>query len=235
MAGSDFLRNNLNQHIQKNTESFNQDVEIRQVVSKVHRTLQQEYPDLPIYWKETVHLRELESIVSNKVLTSDITYIKPDGGFLYIKMNGENKCILSAEQKRQGTNDARLLEGLSKQSQGNAAERLGKNVKGLDVLFCNEDIYPFVAFLQGCDFYDPESTIGDRIRTIFHFQEINTINLEWRKIGKHLYTGGSYFMRGHSMYEKPGTSNWTFEEMYDVMYKIASASIEHYLHEYGKV
>ena len=234
MAGSEFLRKNLNQHTQKNKESFNQDVEIKQVVANVHHTLNDEYPDLQVYWKETISLRELESIVSDKTLTSNITYIKPDGGFLYIKLNGKDKYILSSEQKRQGTNDSRLLEGLSKQSQGNAAERLGKNVKGLDVLFCNEDIYPFVVFLQGCDFFDGESTIGDRIRTIAQFQEMNTINLYWKKIGKHLSTGGSYFMRGHSMYETPGTSNWTFDEMFLVMYSIAKQSIEHYLLESKK-
>lgn len=31
------------------------------------------------------------------------------------------------------------------------------------------------------------------------------------------------------MYEKPGTSDWTYEEMYDIMYEIASKSVEYYL------
>ena len=45
-------------------------------------------------------------------------------------------------------------------------ERLGKNFNGLDLLFINEEILPFVTFLQGCDFHETE-TIGDRVITIF--------------------------------------------------------------------
>ena len=141
----------------------------------------------------------------------------------------KKKYILVSEQKRQGTNDKRITEGKSKQSQGNAAERLGKNVDALDVMFGDEDIYPFVVFLQGCDFYDVESTIGDRIRTIAKFQETNKINLHWKQLQKHNFFGGSYFMRGHSMLDKPGSSDWSKKEMFDVMYEIATKSVEYYL------
>lgn len=228
------LRTRVSQHEAKNKESQTQDIKIKQVIQKVHQTLSLEYPNLPIHWKEKIYLSELEAIVSEGRTTGNESYIKPDGGFLYIELMGKVKYILTSEQKRQGTNDSRLVEGLGKQSQGNAGERLGKNVKGLDILFSNEEIYPFVVFLQGCDFYDPESTIGDRIRTIAQFQETNKINLYWKRIGKYLFSGGSYYMRGHSMHQPTGTSDWTFQEMYEVMYSIAKQSIEHYLSENKK-
>jgi hypothetical protein len=39
-------------------------------------------------------------------------------------------------------------------------------------------------------------------------------------------------MRGHSMNENPGTSDWTYQEMYNVIYEIASLSVEYYLGKY---
>jgi hypothetical protein len=67
---------------------------------------------------------------------------------------------------------------------------------------------------------------------------MNQINLNWIQLGKHLFTGGSFFMRGHSMNElvnarnesrEPQLSDWSYQEMYDVMYEIADRSVQHYL------
>ena len=41
-------------------------------------------------------------------------------------------------------------------------------------------------------------------------------------------------MRGHSMNEKPGTSDWTYDEMLIILVDVATQSIEHYLSKYGK-
>lgn len=82
-----------------------------------------------------------------------------------INQNGERRLILVPEVKRQGTNDARAKEGLSKQSLENAIERLGKNVVGLRAMFKSEGIFPFVCFGNGHDFRD-ETTIVDRVKTI---------------------------------------------------------------------
>jgi hypothetical protein len=41
-------------------------------------------------------------------------------------------------------------------------------------------------------------------------------------------------MRGHSMNEEPGTSDWTFDEMSTILLDVATQSIEYYLSKYGK-
>ena len=234
MTQSQMLSDNKNQHVQKNLLSQAQDVKIKDVIEQVLISLLKKYPTLKFGINQTKSLREIESLISDQVRTGKSTTIKPDGGFLWVKINNVKYYVLVSEQKRQGTNDKLLAEGKKKQSKGNAAERLGKNVKAFDVLFDSHDIYPFVVFLQGCDFYDEESTIGDRIRTIALFQEMNKINIEWRKVGKRLWTGGSFFMRGHSMTDKPGTSDWTFDEMFTILFDVATQSTEYYLKKHGK-
>jgi type II restriction enzyme len=192
--------------------------------------LNKKYPNHQFGMDNRIMLRDLEKIVNGDNLsTSKITYLKPDGGFLWIKINGKKYYILISEQKQQGTNDQRLLEGKFIQGKGNAVERLGKNLIGCETLFLEEDIFPFIVFLQGCDFYDNESTIGDRVRTIFRFLPGNTVNLFY--VGRR---AGSYFMRGHSMTETPGTSDWTNKEMFENMFTIAVTSVEYYLKKYGK-
>lgn len=229
MTQSEGLRNRLNGNV-KNIESQKQDSEIKVVVKNVLSKLKEKYPTVQFGIDQKMMLRDIEKMVnSTNFTTSKETYIKPDGGFMWMKLNGKKYYILISEQKRQGTNDVRLIEGKTPQGNGNAAERLGKNVIGIEMMFQEEDIFPFIVFLQGCDFYDEESTIGDRIRTIARFLPFNVLNIYWKG-----NRGGSYFMRGHSMTEKPGTSNWTNEEMYNNMFTIATTAIDYYLKKYGK-
>lgn len=75
--------------------------------------------------------------------------MRPDGGILYLVDKEKNKYpILITEVKNQGTNDLRAIEGKPRQAQGNAIERLGKNVIGFRTFLLNESIFPFVTF--GC-------------------------------------------------------------------------------------
>ena len=218
----------------KNDQSQIQDFKIKSVIDKVLVMIREKYPNLRFGRDEKMSLSKIEELVSSQKKTQDKTYIKPDGGFLWVKINNQKYYILVSEQKKQGTNDRLFIEGKKKQSQGNAAERLGKNIDAFDVLFSFEDVCPVVVFLQGCDFYDQESTIGDRIRTIYGFQEMNKINLNWVQITPKKYIGGSFFMRGHSMFEKPGTSDWTFDEMYSILSQVAIGATDYYLKKYGK-
>jgi type II restriction enzyme len=235
MSQSQKLRENKNQHIQKNIDSKQQDVKIVEVVMVVLICLKNKYPTLEFGFEKKKMLRTIEKLINEEdCTTSDKSFIIPDGGFIWVKINGTKCYILVCEQKSQGTNDKRISEGKGKQGKGNAAERLAKNVDAMDILFGNEAIYPFVVFLQGCDFYDKESSIGDRIRTINKFQEMNTINLFWKPLQKHTSIGGSYFMRGHSMNEKHGTSDWTFDEMYTILVEVATRATDYYLSKYGK-
>jgi type II restriction enzyme len=152
------------------------------------------------------------------------TYIRPDGGILFIKdRNGKKYPILIAEVKNQGTNDLRVKEGLSVQSKGNAVERLGKNVIGLRTALSNESIFPFVCFGYGCDF-SPASTILDRIVTIAMFGKLNKTYLH--NEGEAVkFNRGSFYFRNEK---------WSINEMVDIMHDIAERSTQYYFSKYGK-
>lgn len=219
----------------KNTESKIQDNNIKIVVSWVINQLKLKYPQFKFGVDNKIMLRDIEKLVNGDDYTTlDKTYVQPDGGFVWVKINNKKYYILVSEQKRQGTNDKRIMEGKQKQAQGNAGERLGKNVDAFDILFGDEEVYPLIVFLQGCDFYDEESTIGDRIRTIAKFQQINVLNIYWRQLMKKVFVGGSYYMRGHAMNQRPGTSDWTFDEMSVAMLTIAEETLKYYFDKYGK-
>jgi len=237
MSLSDSLRNRTDQHKVKNEISKEQDRKISSIANQIVSDLEEKYPDLEFGWHKKLLLSDIQSTVVGSLDGSKFsrmtrlelepvrpnTYITPDGGFIFVKVDGKKKYICISEEKTQGTNDKRLLEGKKKQGRGNAAERLAKNYNTLDFLFTREDIFPFVAFLQGCDFHE-DYTIGDRIKSVYRFLPQNKINLYKDEMGR----GGSYFMRGHLDTEKPGTSEWSFTEMYNVMMDIAEMSLDHY-------
>lgn len=152
----------------------------------------------------------------------DTSYMKPDGGIIFLK-DKKNKSfpILISEAKNQGTNDLRAQEGKSKQAQGNAVERLGKNVIGFRTAIMHESIFPFVCFGYGCDF-DDESSILDRVITISMFGELNKTRL-YNEGSHQQFNRGSFYFRNDV---------WSEEEMYSIMFDIASRSILYYFSKY---
>lgn len=144
----------------------------------------------------------------------DTSFISPDSGFLFAK-NKQGKCriILVSEVKRQGTNDDRQKEGLPKQAQGNAIERLGKNLIGIRAVLKNEGILPFVCFGSGYDF-KPGSSILDRVLTMNEFFPLNKIFVE-KKFKP--FEPVSMLFRYES---------WSIEEMAVQMYDIAVRAIK---------
>jgi len=155
------------------------------------------------------------------------TYLRPDGGLVYIRdTKNIRRCILVTEAKRQGTNADRELEGKPKQAQGNAIERLRKNMQGIDCLFAGEEITPFVCFGEGCDFAD-ESSILDRVSTMNGFFPLNQIFVDKIYVAvpsREVFKPASLFFR-----EEP----WTPEEMLDILWKVCQRSIEYYRDRYG--
>lgn len=151
------------------------------------------------------------------------TFIRPDGGFWYIEEWGEpHRYILVAEAKRQGTNKARMAEGKPKQAKGNAIERLGKNMRGIDAMFLGEMITPFVCFGEGDDFAD-DSSIRDRVATLNGFFPLNQVFVDKIPLGADTFKPTSLFFR-----EEP----WTPAEMTEVLLRVSRRSVEYYRETY---
>lgn len=155
------------------------------------------------------------------------TSIRPDGGLLYITdQTDHDRCILVTEVKRQGTNDVRKSEGKPHQAQGNAIERLRKNMQAVDCLFAGESITPFVCFGEGIDFA-PDSSILDRVATMNSFFPLNTIYVD--KIFVTQPTQDVFKPSSLLFREAP----WTPEEMRDAMWTICQRSIDYFDAKYG--
>ncbi|MCD8213148.1 MAG: restriction endonuclease [Campylobacter sp.] len=188
MSNGDKLRQNLNQHLPKNTKSKQDDKNISIAMQNVIEYLNDRFKDIGnfkgfcIDFEKSLSIKAMiENIRHSNVRKQfDYTYeanaIKPDGGFLILKKIGDEnyqKLLLAAEMKRQGTNDKRQKEGKDKQAQGNAIERLGKNLTGIKAMMNHEDITPFLCFGSGCDFADNSTTVPAKISTLNEFYYLN--------------------------------------------------------------
>lgn len=190
----------------------------------VQNNLQRLYPDIDFHHQSRLTKQEIVDLLrSNFPQHRDKfqdpenkrSFIKPDGGFLFAEIGGKKRLILVSEAKRQGTNDEREKEGKSKQSQGNAVERLGKNLTEVRSIFAAHDITPFVCFGEGVDFSDG-SSILDRVLTMNQNMPLNQT---------HVYRVPPF--QPVSLYFR--RRKWGVQPMADVMTDVASQSIEYYL------
>ena len=228
MSSKDQLRNQRYNTI-INEKSKREDKQCQNVVKAVIDALSAEF-GVKIEWQKKVLLSSV--VESLKQSYPDIefaepnktSFMSPDGGVTYlVGKDGTRYPILIAEVKNQGTNDFREQEGLKKQAQGNAVERLGKNVIGFRAYMMNESIFPFVCFGDGCDFL-PGSSILDRIITIAMFGELNKDHTA-NEGANGAFNRGSYYFRG---------PYWTAQEMYNILYDVAKRSVYYYFAKYGE-
>lgn len=212
-----------------NTKSKKQDKDIIVARDMVIEKIKHIYPNYIFSVKKIFYLHDIVDEIKKNTNCNDFHYesktsfIKPDGQFLYITIGDRDFLILISEKKNQGTNDLRVLEGLNPQAKGNAVERLGKNVLGIEMLLSTEDIFPFVTFLDGCDFREG-STIRDRIVTMAKFGELNKININKVITNNDKISRGTFFVR-----EK----EWSIDEMYDILLEVTIKSIEYYIKKYS--
>ena len=93
---SEKIRTNRNQHIVKNNESKKQDNDIKRVISVLLFLLKRKYPHLKFGLDKKIMLQTIEKMVNSDIYrTSDKSFITPDGGFLYVLINGQKKIHLS--------------------------------------------------------------------------------------------------------------------------------------------
>jgi type II restriction enzyme len=229
MSTSDQLRKNEAQHIAKNVLSKGDDknvvVAMSRVIEYLENRLTLSEKGYGLEYVKSVKLADLVNIIKSydkrfeyATLAKEDSFIKPDGGILLLKSRADQdfkRIVLAVEMKRQGTNDARLKEGKVKQAQGNAIERLGKNLIGIRATLQYESITPFVCFGWGVDFA-PNSSILDRIITMNEFFSLNKTYV-YKKEG---YSPVSMYFR-----EK----KWELDELYEIMKEIAETSIRTYL------
>ena len=103
--------------------------------------------------------------------------MRPDGGILFLVVDGKHIPILIVEDKVQGTNDNLHQQKKKRQATGNAIERAGKNIRGAEMIFSGLDIFPYILFASGCDFHSSE-TISKRIEMMNFGNPNHYINID---------------------------------------------------------
>jgi type II restriction enzyme len=187
--------------------------DVVQSVLLIKKYLEKKYSNYQFEHKKIITKTEITKSLGlkNYVPASKKSFIKPDGGVLYVNFgDGVLWPILIAEAKQQGTNDIRQEEGKKKQPKGNAVERAYKNFNELKLFCKNITFFPYVIFVSGCDF-SPGSSIIDRLDSLTEYKPRNKILVkDEAKIA-------SVFMRD---------SGFNQEEIYETMKKIVNISID---------
>lgn len=238
MANSKQLRNNLNQHIVKNVESKKDDKKLMDAVLEIVPELnsfitEKGLTNIKITHQTNVPYTYIYDVMNQFAPDRDIDKsfgertFKPDGGILFLQSdNGDwKKVILISEAKRQGTNDKRAEEGLVKQAQGNAIERLGKNLSGVRTLMQFEAITPFVVFGWGCDFEEHQNFVLGKVSLMNQMYPLNKTY-----VYKDYNDDGLAIGSPVSMYFRE--EKWNINEMKPILLEVAKESIEYYILNY---
>lgn len=212
-----------------NMVSKKEDSQCKQVVDEVINEIQKEF-GVKLIRENRIKLVDIISVLSSVFPTvkfakpeKETSFMTPDGGITYLEdIRGKKYPVLIAEVKNQGTNDIRISEGKKKQAQGNAVERLGKNVIGFRAYMLEEGIFPFVCFGDGCDF-EKGSSILDRVLTIAMFGSMNEDHTS-NEGPNGIFNRGSYYFR---------RENWTASEMKKILKEVTRKSIFYYFSKYG--
>lgn len=231
MSGKNQLRNDRkNKSAIINTTSKKQETEVIQALVRVVEYLGKKFEKkITLVHQNQWYLKDIVRELRHSYpdvefhYHFDRSFIRPDAGILYVQGKPDDRLsypILIGEVKNQGTNDLRAKEGKPKQARGNAIERLGKNVIGLQTALLRESIFPFVCFGYGCDFED-DSSILDRVSTMAMFGKLNITHLHNEEGGR--IDRGSFYFR---------PEKWTVDEMTEIMKDIAERSILYYFSKY---
>ena len=219
-----------------NDRSARMEQRVAVAIERLRHQLREDY-GLSVEHDTTLRLPEIVSHLNTmfgssvgltfcKATSKENTFLRPDGGLLSVLDRQHIKrYILVTEAKRQGTNTLRRQEGKPRQAQGNAIERLRKNMQGIDCLFAAESITPFVCFGEGCDF-EEESSILDRVSTMNSFFPLNTIFVDKIYVNdpvEEIFKPTSLFFR-----EEP----WSPGEMLVIMMEVCQRAIEYYDSKY---
>lgn len=238
MASSDQLRSNKEQHQPKNTKSRIDDKVIyramRQCIEYLKKRMGDNLRGYHLEFSKNIAYHQLMQIIANSGLRKEFDTvfqkrtIKPDGGVIFLCKDDDPdyiRLILVAEIKRQGTNRQRIEEGKKKQAQGNAIERLGKNLTGIKAALNHEPLTPFVCFGSGCDFvqeYNSDSFVMSKLSMLNEFYSLNRTYVFKRDGSSDKNTFSPV-----SMYFKE--KDWTQVEMFEILKEIGETAIRYYI------
>ncbi|MDE0229983.1 MAG: restriction endonuclease [Spirochaetaceae bacterium] len=238
MAKSSDLRSNKAQHAPKNVHSKRSDKAIHEAmldcIGYLNKRMAGHMDGYSLEFDTKLsYLQLIDMIrVSGQRSEFDPTFadrtIKPDGGVIWLTRPDDEqyrRLVVVSEVKKQGTNKERIAEGRGRQAQGNAIERLGKNLIGIRAALNHEVLTPFVCFGWGCDFeenYDEGSFVMSKVSMMNEFYPLNRTYV-FKKDGS---SDKNRFAPVSMYFREP---EWQHDEMFHILKEVAETSLRYYL------
>lgn len=230
MSDSDKLRETISDNKIDNLKSKKVEKEVVLATKQAIEKIKKSYTNYKIVWekelkKNDIHFKLKDQFLDQNIgtnLTVNSSGIKPDGGFLFVISSKGKRLLLGAvEAKKQGTNDLREEEGKSKQARGNAIERSCKNYIEISNFLLDEEIYPYLIFMKGCDVEDLHSSIRDRITNMNLGSPFNNLYVDKLsdKYGR-LHSRASIFIGINA------------DIMSETIFKMFDTSMKYYINKY---
>ena len=195
-------------------------------------------------------LKEIDANLGQTLFVTG-SNIKPDGGLLEVLDDNDKwRVLLVSEAKYQGKDIDNIRQGklVGKHNDqdlmaaGNAIERAYKNISEIANLMLGESHFPYLLLLEGSNFLTETVVIErpdgrkvtlnydssmlnrlDRLTAANYGMPMNT-NLCRNKL---VYHGDKAIMlQATSIYTQGTGERWSFREMFDIMYDIATTSIQ---------
>ncbi len=203
------------------------DMGVSSISKLVMQKLENEFKNLSFRHRASITKREINSVLQGldselgRSLFVQNSKIKPDGGIIEVKDDGNWRVILITEAKYQGKDIENIQKGIlvGKDSNqdlmqaGNAIERAYKNIAEMANFMLKELHFPYILFLEGSNFLTQTISVkrpDGRVVTLeYNSGVLNRLD----KLTAANYTQGD-------------GQRWNLNKMFEVMLEVARTSLK---------
>ncbi|EJC49285.1 EcoRI family type II restriction endonuclease [Helicobacter pylori] len=232
------------------------DMGVSSISKLVMRKLENEFKNLSFRHRASITKEEINSVLQGlddelgKTLFIQSSKIKPDGGIIEVKDDGNWRVILITEAKHQGKDIENIQKGIlvGKYSNqdlmqaGNAIERAYKNIAEMANFMLKELHFPYILFLEGSNFLTQTISVKrpdgrvvtleynsgvlnrlDKLTAANYGMPINQ-NLCQNKFVQ--YRDRIIMLQAISIYTQGDGQRWDLNKMFEIMLEVARTSLK---------
>ncbi|OPG27542.1 EcoRI family type II restriction endonuclease [Helicobacter pylori] len=232
------------------------DMGVSSISKLVMRKLENEFKNLSFRHRASITKEEINSVLQGlddelgKTLFIQSSKIKPDGGIIEVKDDGNWRVILITEAKHQGKDIENIQKGIlvGKYSNqdlmqaGNVIERAYKNIAEMANFMLKELHFPYILFLEGSNFLTQTISVKrpdgrvvtleynsgvlnrlDKLTAANYGMPINQ-NLCQNKFVQ--YRDRIIMLQAISIYTQGDGQRWDLNKMFEVMLEVARTSLK---------
>ncbi|KAA6508980.1 EcoRI family type II restriction endonuclease [Helicobacter pylori] len=232
------------------------DMGVSSISKLVMRKLENEFKNLSFRHRASITKEEINSVLQGlddelgKTLFIQSSKIKPDGGIIEVKDDGNWRVIPITEAKHQGKDIENIQKGIlvGKYSNqdlmqaGNAIERAYKNIAEMANFMLKELHFPYILFLEGSNFLTQTISVKrpdgrvvtleynsgvlnrlDKLTAANYGMPINQ-NLCQNKFVQ--YRDRIIMLQAISIYTQGDGQRWDLNKMFEIMLEVARTSLK---------